>query len=179
MLSAYALVCENVCESPLIPIVCLFSFSYWTHAQYKCFKQTCLWLLRMHCLSLSGDNYFLWNSEEYNTHCDTQSLLCPSKIAWSMKLQPHTVWPPQHLHLSSIRREWQHIPTAWILQCHQKYLSLSFHPLSLPLSLSLSLLIDTRSLLLQTEKERGRPFVFVFLNSKIENRYHCYDMLSA
>ena len=91
MLSAYALVCENVCESPLSPIVCLFSFSYWTHAQYKCFKQTCLWLLRMHCLSLSGDNYFLWNSEEYNTHCDTQSLLCPSKIAWSMKLQPHTV----------------------------------------------------------------------------------------
>ena len=147
MLSAYALVCENVCESPLIPIVCLFSFSYWTHAQYKCFNQTCLWLLRMHCLSLSGDNYFLWNSEEYNTHCDTRSLFCPSKIAWSMKIQPHTVWPPQHLHLSSIRREWQHIPTAWILQCHQKNLSLFFHSLSLPLSLSLSLLIGTRSML--------------------------------
>ena len=104
-------------------------------------------IFRMDCHSLSCDNSFLWNTEEYTTHCDTQSLLCLSKIAWSMKLQPHTVWSPQHLHLSSIRREWQHIQTAWILQCHQKNLSLFFHSLFLPLSLSLSLLMGTRSLL--------------------------------
>ena len=111
-------------------------------------------IFRMDCLSLSCDNYFLWNTEEYNTHCDTQSLLCLSKIAWSMKLQPHTVWPPQHLHLSSIRREWQHIyaESDNIYQRLEycsvtKKISLSFSTLFLSRCLSLSLLIDTRSLL--------------------------------
>jgi len=45
MLSAYAMVCENVCESPLVAVVCLVSFWYWTHAQYKCFQHKCLCLL--------------------------------------------------------------------------------------------------------------------------------------
>ena len=103
-------------------------------------------IFRMDCLSLSCDNYFLWNTEEYNTHCDTQSLLCLSKIAWSMKLQPHTVWPPQHLHLSSIRREWQHIyaESDNIYQRLEycsvtKKISLSFSTLFLSRCLSLSL----------------------------------------
>ena len=94
----------------------------------------------MECLYVSGDNYCLWNTEEYNTHCDTQRLLCLSKIPWSMKLQAHTVWPPEELHLSTMSTLWKHIATAWILQCHQKNLSLFPLCFSPTLCLSLSAL---------------------------------------
>ena len=62
---------------------------------------------------------------------------------------PHTVWPQQHLHLSTMRTLWKHVPTAWILQCHKKNLSffaLSFSP-AVCVSLSLSAHCGTRSLL--------------------------------
>ncbi len=86
----------------------------------------------MECLYVSGDNYCLWNTEEYNTHCDTQRLLCLSKIPWSMKLQAHTVWPPEELHLSTMRTLWKQQVT--------KKISLFFLSVSLRLSVSLSLL---------------------------------------
>ncbi len=101
----------------------------------------------MECLYVSGDNYCLWNTTEYNTHCDTQRLLCLWKIPWSMKLQAHTVWPPEKLHLSTMSTLWKHIATAWILQCHQKNLSL------FPLCFSPTLCLSLSALCVKSENE--------------------------
>ena len=112
------------------------------------FWSTIARILRMECLHVSGlGNYCLWNTEEYNTHCDTQRLLCLSKIAWSIKLQAHTVWPPEDLHLSTMSTLWKHIATAWILQCHQKNLSL------FPLCFSPTLCLSLSALCVKSENE--------------------------